>query len=62
MGFFFCSGGCVGGSYWGSSSAVGDVLEVVIGVPLPWRCVRGSYWDSSSAVGIIGVLLGDGCR
>ena len=40
------------GSYWGSS-AVGDVLGVVIGVLLlPWGCVGRSYWSSSSAVGM----------
>ena len=35
--------GCVGGSYWGSSSAVGDVLGgVVIGVLLlPWGMCWG---------------------
>ena len=58
MGFFFCRGdvlgvvigvlllpwGCVGGSYWGSSSAVG----------MYW----GSYWGSSSAVGdVLGVVM-----
>ena len=57
----------VGGSYGGYSSAVGDVLGVVIGVLLlrgdvlgvvigvlllPWGCVGGSYWSSSSAVGM----------
>ena len=50
---FFCRGGCVGGSYWGSSSAVEDVLGVVIGgSSSAWGCVGGSYWGSSSAVGM----------
>ena len=55
MGVLLLPWGCVGGSYWGSSSAVGDVLGVVIGVLLlPWGCVGGSYWGSSSVGRCVG--------
>ena len=52
--------GVVIGGYWGSSSAVGDVLGVVIGVLLlPWGCVGGSYWRFFFCRGdVLGVVIG----
>ena len=63
---FFCRGdvlgvvigvlllwGCGGGSYWGSSSAVGGCVGGSYWVFFcRGGCVGGSYWGSSSAVGM----------